>query len=379
LRNGSYVSEKFYLQVGANNPTFDLGLVRYRNLTITKKGSDGQLLDGAKFVLYGPYTDAELLSPIDLNESAPVATITSENGVASFTSTSNSSFMNYYGNYIVVETAGAADWYPANGLQAAGSHVLAAADYGSITGGGISDNNFFVLTARSDGESTGYTDSVTVTNRYEASGILQVTGTKELTGAALASDDFTFVMTSTDDPDFTTRTTTNGEEGSFTFSPVTYDFEDVGHTYHYTVTERNDGRKGIKYDACAYTLTVTVYNLGNGKLDIQKQLKNQGQACDSILFQNTSIGSLRIAKVFAGNATVNADTFTFTVTLKDRNNNPLSGSYSCMYSENASLTSLSLDAKGQADVILHGGESIVITGLTTGTKYTVSEPDYTLL
>ncbi len=375
LRGGNYASERFYLRVGENNPTVDVGLIRTRNLSITKQGSDGALLDGATFAIYGPFTDVELLSALNLDTKTPVATITSESGVATFTSTSSASFLNYYGNYIVVETGSGADWYDKAQLTATGDAVQAADGYDAITGGGVLDHNFFVLTAHSD-EDADYTDAVTVTNRYEASGILQVTGTKQMAGGTLAADDFAFVMSSADDPDFTTQTATNDADGHFTFAAYTYDFADAGHTYHYTIAERDDGVKGVTYDARVYTLTVTVYNLGDGILQVQQQLTDQlGSAQESIVFQNTSMGSLRIAKALAGNASVDTDQFTFTVTLTNPKNQPLSGTFDCVHSGDAEKTTVSLDAEGKADFTLRGGENIVLSGLLTGTKYTVTEAD----
>lgn len=375
LRGGNYASERFYLRIGDDNPTVDVGLIRYRNLNITKLGSDGALLDDATFTIYGPFSDVELLSAIDLDAVTPVATITSESGVAMFTSTSNTSFLNYYGNYIVVETGSGADWYQKDRLTATGEAVGSAYGYDAISGGGVQDDNFFVLTAHSD-EDEGYTDEVTVTNRYEASGILQVTGTKEMTGGTLAANDFTFVMSSADDPDFATQTATNDANGHFTFATYTYDFEDAGQTYHYTIAERDDGVQGVTYDTRVYTLTVMVYNLGDGVLQVQEQLKDQlGNTQESIVFQNTSKGSLRIAKVLAGNAAVDTDQFTFTIALTDPKNLPLSGTFDCVHSGDAEKTTVSLDAEGKADITLRGGENIVLSGLLTGTKYTVTEAD----
>lgn len=375
LRSGSYASERFYLRINEDNPTVDVGLIRYRNLSITKQGNDGALLDGATFAIYGPFTDAALLSAIDLDGVTPVGVITSQSGVATFTSTSNSSFMNYYSNYIVVETDSGANWYHADQLTATGDAVAAADGYGAVSGGGIGNNNFFVLTARSD-EDTGYIDEVTVINRYEASGILQVTGTKEMTGGLLSAGDFTFEMSSTDDPDFTTLTATNDADGRFAFAAYAYDFDDAGHTYHYTIAERNDGVRGVTYDTRVYTLAVTVYNLGGGVLEIQKQLQDQqGTAQESIVFQNTSKGSLRISKVLAGNAAIDTDAFAFTVTLTDPQNQPLSGTYQCVHSGDTAMTTLTLDPGGQADVTLRGGETLTISGLLTGTGYAVSEAD----
>ena len=37
--------------------SFDLGLVRVRNVSLTKADDFGNLLEGAQFTIYGPFTD----------------------------------------------------------------------------------------------------------------------------------------------------------------------------------------------------------------------------------------------------------------------------------------------------------------------------------
>lgn len=59
--NGVYVSERFYLRADfGDDVSFDLGLLRYRDLVLTKKGTDGRLINGAEFKIYGPYENQEL-------------------------------------------------------------------------------------------------------------------------------------------------------------------------------------------------------------------------------------------------------------------------------------------------------------------------------
>ena len=376
-KTGGFASERFYLPVGEDNPTFDLGLIRYRNLSITKRGTDGNLLDGAQFAIYGPFTDVDLAAPVDLAALTPVATLTTSSGAATFTSTSATHCLNYYSHYIVVETVGAETWYAPEQLQASGAHVAAASGYTAVSGGGVTDGNFFVLLARDDTDTDGLTDAVTVTNEYVASGSLQVVGVKTVVGEALAADQFAFVLSSTDDPGFTTATVINDAAGHFAFPALTYGFSDAGHTYHYTVTERNDGVKGITYDASVYRLTVTLYNLGDGVLDVVKQLTDgDGNPCDSVAFQNESKGTLRIQKTLAGNAPVAGDRFSFTVTLTDRSGDPVTGTFPCVHSGDASLTSLTPDASGQLSLTLGGGETVALSGLISGTRYLVQEADY---
>ncbi|MEA4929536.1 MAG: SpaA isopeptide-forming pilin-related protein [Candidatus Limiplasma sp.] len=376
LQNGAYVSERFYLRIGTPNPTLDLGLLRYRNLSLTKYGTDGNLLDGAVFKVYGPFTDAQLLTAISLDGRTPVATLTTSSGAAQFQSTDANSFLNYYRNYVVVETTPAAACYPSAQLTAAGDHVAPAATYPAVTGGGIADGNYFVLTARDDADSGPLADSVTVTDRYEASGALQVTGLKTQVGGTLAAGQYSFTLTGLDDPDFTSETVQNDAAGNIVFSAIPYTYADAGHTYRYTVAEVDAGAAGITYDAQVYTVTAAIVDLGAGTLGVTKTLTDaQGQTRTAITFQNSSKGTLRLTKALAGNAGQAADSFTFTVTLRDGSDQPVSGTYPCVHSGDAALTALAFNTAGEATVTLRGGENLAVSGLLTGTHYAVAEAD----
>lgn len=377
VRNGISVSETFYLPVGADNPTLDLGLIRYRNVTLIKHGTDGNLLDGATFRFFGPFTDAEMATALNLDGRTPIATVTTQSGIASFVSTSSTSHLNHYQNYVVVETTPAATWYPADDLSASGGHVAAGAGYPAITGGGISHNNFFVLTSRDDTDTGSVTETVQVTDAYTPEGILQITGSKQLVGGTLQSGVYGFTLTSSDHPGFTTQTVTHDAAGNFAFPAIQYGYSDSGKTYHYVVAERNDGAAGIAYDAGVYSLAVRIINLGDGLLDVQKTLTDaSGQPASAIVFQNVSRGTLQLTKAIAGNAPDAADSFAFTIALRDAQDRVLTGTYACTHSGDSSLTSITPDAQGNVTVSLKGSERFTVTGLLTGTRYTVTEADY---
>lgn len=81
------------------------------------------------------------------------------------------------------------------------------------------------------------------------------------------------------------------------------------------------------------------------------------------------------------------DEFEFTVTLKDKNGQPLTGTYTLTIADidggNASSSELSLaaddasgKAAGTATFTLKGGQQATIAGLPRGTNYTVDEADY---
>ena len=110
-----------------------------------------------------------------------------------------------------------------------------------MSGGGIAGDNYFILKARGD-EENALTESVTVTNTYQAEGALMLSGDKVLRGGELAADEFEFVLDSTGanaDPDFRVKypdgcAVKNESDGTFTFPSIEYDYADAGKTYVYT-------------------------------------------------------------------------------------------------------------------------------------------------
>ncbi len=119
------------------------------------------------------------------------------------------------------------------------------------------------------------------TNDYVITGTAQVTldGTKTLTGRTLADGEFTFVLTNTDTLE--TQEVTNAD-GTFQFV-LTYQPEDVGKTYTYTVTEKNNELGGVTYDETIYEVTVMVSHDGKGSITTQVTVAGDAP----IAFENT--------------------------------------------------------------------------------------------
>ncbi len=80
-------------------------------------------------------------------------------------------------------------------------------------------------------------------------------------------------------------------------------------------------------------------------------------------------GNLTISKTVGGNAGSTEKAFEFTVTLSNASGQPLTGSYSYTGSSTGSITS-------GGKISLKHGESVTIAGLPVGTKYKVTEADY---
>ncbi|NLF27845.1 MAG: hypothetical protein GX592_08090, partial [Clostridiales bacterium] len=207
--NGVFYSERFYLEPEKDDLTFDLGLIRVRDLEIAKEGekSGGNVpLKGVVFKIYGPFTSDQLsagVTVVDGTSGNLVATLsgTTAGGITTFAS-STDTFLNYYANYVVVETASVSP-YTASGLVATGradtnTNIGSADDY-TVLGTPILNGNYFVLKARtstSDSITLRAKDCVDVLNDYKATGEIVLGGTKALTGRnlALAAGEFSFEL-----------------------------------------------------------------------------------------------------------------------------------------------------------------------------------------
>ena len=89
----------------------------------------------------------------------------------------------------------------------------------------------------------------------------------------------------------------------------------------------------------------------------------------SLRNERTDAGSLTLSKTVSGIETEQA--FSFRITLTDKTGTPLIGRFPCT----GSLTELTFDEDGTAEVELSHGESLTITGLPGEAAYTVTELD----
>ncbi len=97
-------------------------------------------------------------------------------------------------------------------------------------------------------------------------------------------------------------------------------------------------------------------------------------------------GKLTVSKTVIGTAASESERFTFTILLTDNSNTPVSDSYSYTGSSIEGATApatgiLNFGADGKANIALSHGQSITISGLPVGAKYSVEEkacPGYTV-
>ncbi|HHW93680.1 MAG TPA: Cna B-type domain-containing protein, partial [Clostridiaceae bacterium] len=115
-------------------------------------------------------------------------------------------------------------------------------------------------------------EDTTFNNTYEASGSWTPEVTKVLVGRELKAEEFSFRLKDSDDKLLQTKT--NALDGKVTFDAIPYTQDDIGETYTYTIVEVVPGHPecGMKYDtATVVTVTVTVKDAGEGKLDIETE------------------------------------------------------------------------------------------------------------
>ncbi len=379
----------FFIPAGADDLTHDVGVIRERNLTITKKGTNNLNVAGATFAIYGPYYEV----PSAISADKLVDTITTgQDGRAVFTS-GEESYLNAYAYYVIVETSAPTNYSAAN-LTASGNVEADA----TVTGEGIENGNYFVLARFAGEDMTGagedmtgaVSETVSVTNTYSATGQLTITGNKTFVGQTLAANQFSFEISSTDDADFTTQTVYNDASGNFAFPTIEYTYADVqflaskdDHAYHYTVKEVTPEKDedGIAYDRKVYTITVKLSDDdGDGQITVSVTVSDgttsssNDKGTASVSFTNAAQGGLSVSKTVASNvAGDDSKDFTFTLTLANDDVN-VNGDYTATLSDGTSRTVTI--ANGTGTLKLKHGQTITIGGIPNGTAYTVTEADY---
>ncbi len=341
--NGVYTSERFYLQPGQDDLTYDLGLIRVRDLEIVKEGEkDGgnALLKDVVFKVYGPFTNAQLDAGATVSEANRVTTLdgTTAGGKTTFTSVAGT-FLNYYANYVVVETTSASP-YIADGLTATGragtnTNIGSADDY-TVTGAPIQNGNYFVLKARtstSDSISLRAKDCVDVLNEYRATGEIVLGGTKKMTGRnlPLAAGEFSFELR--DSQENLVGTSVGNAAGSavtggvstasLSFPKLTFTEAQLG-DHSYTIREVLPGPLPTfyDYDAKIYTVVVKVDDdAHSGTLGVSIKsvtytdaAHQQPKPADGAVFTNAYTGQAKV--ILGGTKTMTgrqyaADEFTF--------------------------------------------------------------------
>lgn len=103
-----------------------------------------------------------------------------------------------------------------------------------------------------------------------------------------------------------------------------------------------------------------------------------GDAASGYTITNTAVnvGKLKISKTVAGQ-TDDTTEFRFTLTLKDAENNPITGTYPLDGTDDQAKTgTLYFDEHGTASFTLKSGETLTLTALPAGATYTLTEASH---
>ena len=166
---------------------------------------------------------------------------------------------------------------------------------GSIAGITYSKNTATVtvtVTDNGDGtlSATAKTENGTFTNTYKSSldysALGGLTITKKLTGRPMMADRFEFTMKYTgqgEDPlglsgTYKSPAAVDGEVATVAKlgSGVTFDQDDDGNTYEYTVTESKKGGDGYTNDGTTYTVTIAVKDNEDGTITVTTTVAGKG-------------------------------------------------------------------------------------------------------
>jgi len=210
----------------------------------------------------------------------------------------------------------------------------------------------------SDGESK---EAITFDNAYKAQGEWKPEAIKTVNGIEPREDQvYEFALT---DQDGNVILAEN-EKGKISFGTLFYDQTDAGKTYTYTVQETAASTELLAKDQSIYTVDVTVTDNKDGTLDVKPVITKSGEIVEEISFANTLYAPLTISKTVEGVET--AETFPFTVKLYHADGTEAAGGY--VYTGDAEGEIRSGD-----DIVLAHGQSVTITGLLPGMKYSVTE------
>ncbi len=309
-------SERFFLWSAdiTNNTnwdnTKDVGLVLKRSLEIYKTAEDNHsdMVEGASFIIYGPFAAGTDYSQIDWNKQAGQTVTTDENGFASL------SDLSWFQEYVIVETA-AGTGYVLDDAAAYGDNIRAltgtSLQHGWVLGVPGTDS---MITA----------DTVTVTNVRQTEAVLEAS--KTLNGNLPDEGQFTFQLL--DSNEQVIEEVVNGKDGTAAFSPLTFEGED-SHTYYIREKVPASGSEnGVTYDTVVYRVVITTeWNESKKQLEPSVLYYADGSTVSSTqgaLFQNhyEASGSLALT----GEKTVNGgepgEDEIFTFTLQSVGNTP---------------------------------------------------------
>lgn len=257
----SATSERFYLWptdiTESWDNTKDFAVIPKRTLTITKQAADQNknAVNGATFILYGPFAENESITAESLTEAKKKGTYTTENGKVEIDD------LLWYQKYVVVEES-TAEGYTLE--DAAVNTTSDGTNFTPLSGVKINEEEkpAWILDVPDKTKNTPE-DTVTITNKKIPTEVI-LQATKTLTGKSLTNGEFTFKLWDSTGANIgdALQTKVNDKDGNVTFDKISYDSE---RTYTYYITEALPDEaqganpyKGIEYDKTIYRATVNV-------------------------------------------------------------------------------------------------------------------------
>lgn len=171
----------------------------------------------------------------------------------------------------------------------------------------------------------------------------------------------------------------------FVLNYLKLDESELPLTYYYKITETTDKDDvTMDYDESSYVVEVTVQNGESGivasvtKVWKDGTLISDGDVTSSettpVKFVNEQLYQLSIAKTIDGVAHDGDEEFEFSITLKNKDGDPLTGEYSFLSSNSSTAGTAKFDENGTFTTI-KVGETITIIGLPYGITWDVTETD----
>ena len=179
--------------------------------------------------------------------------------------------------------------------DAAGTHVYTVDEINDGKGGVTYDDTVYTVTVTVSDNGSGvlsadvtYTadgaaaESISFLNSYYAEPVeVQPEGTKTLIGRALGAGEFKFQLISWNGG---SQYVTNNADGTLNLPALRFDTPGV---YVLTLDEVNGGLTGVTYDTTEYTITITVTDNGEGKLEADIAYSADGSPAEAADFTNT--------------------------------------------------------------------------------------------
>jgi len=204
-------------------------------------------------------------------------------------------------------------------------------------------------------------------NTYQSSGRYQFIGVKQVEGATLEQNQFSFSVL--DETGSVVARGSNNADGSFFLDTLYFTQEDVGPdglgTKTYTIVEDAGTLPGYLYDRTRYEVTLTIMDNGDGTLSVADDLNGV-----PIVFVNKFItGQFTVSKKVEGNLASKNRDFSFTLSLPDMARKTVSVSTD----GGATFKELTLNAQGTYTFTLRDDQSIILYPVSGA--YTVTETD----